>query len=74
MTDPFTLTSEIAQALNLSPLMTAGLLALVAAIIAFSIISLMVGKPVRAFRILATGFALIIFFVFSRVAGSVSGI
>ena len=74
MTDPFALASDIARGLNLSPFMTAALLAIVAAIIGFSITSLMAGKPMQAFRVLTTGFALIIFFVFSRVAGSVSGI
>lgn len=74
MTDPFTLVNDIAVALGMTPIMVSLTLAVVAAIIGFSITSLMAGKPMLAFRILATGFALIMFFIFSKITGAVSGI
>jgi hypothetical protein len=72
--DPFTLVKAMAETLGLSAWQATGLLALVACIIGFSITSLMAGKPMRAFRILATGFAIIMFFLFSLISGAVNGI
>jgi hypothetical protein len=72
--DPFTIVQMIADSFGASPLKTAGLVAIVACMIGFAIVSLMAGKPMRAIKVAVAGLALLLFFLFSQVSGTITGI
>ena len=73
MTDPFTIVQNLAAQLGWTPFQTATALAVMASVIGISIISVTNGNIGRAVKIAAFGIALLVYVLFSRVSGMISG-